>query len=486
MPIERMSSMVTSRVADFIIKRYLLQPENRYLVALSGGADSVCMLLVLKELGYSVEAVHCNFHLRGEESERDEQFCVQLCREMNVELHRMHFETEDYAHAHGVSIEMAARELRYRFFCQLNSDLNAGGVCVAHHQDDVVETVIMNMVRGTGIHGLTGIEPRRTITVGGIECPVIRPLLCVTKQEITGFLNERHQPFVTDSTNLETNAVRNKIRLEVLPLLREINPSVNDSIFKTSCHLSEAVKVFDDALNRSVDACVDRTDDTRAKINIQSLMQQPSPEYTLHAVLSKFSFVAEQVETVHQLISGSAESVGRTFSSHTHQLLIDRDCILVEPLSEDRFSLRIPETGLYVVDHYDVKRIRIEKVEGKEAIEVSRSKYIATLDAANIKFPLTVRTPKTGDRFHPFGLNATQYDHKTTSVGLNAQQNDAKPPKLLSDFLTDCKLSLFEKRRQLVVTDASDRILWVVGRRTDHRFRITENTSSMVRITVIS
>lgn len=201
------------KVREYIQDQHLLtSTKELYLVALSGGADSVALLLSLRALGYQVEACHCNFHLRGEESNRDEQFCVKLCERLAIPLHRIHFDTRSYATLHKESIELAARNLRYRYFEQLRQDMNAEGICVAHHRDDSVETVLINLVRGTGINGLTGISSRN----GNI----LRPLLCVNKEEILAYLEEKNESYITDSSNLVDDVVRNKIRLRILPLLK--------------------------------------------------------------------------------------------------------------------------------------------------------------------------------------------------------------------------------------------------------------------------
>ena len=225
-----------------IIQQHLLEKDKKYLVALSGGADSVALLLVLYELGYTVEACHCNFHLRGEESDRDERFCVTLCQQLNIKLHRIHFDTRTYAKLHNESIELAARNLRYRFFDQLRKDVDAAGICVAHHQDDNVETILINLVRGTGLKGLTGISP-----VNGY---IIRPFLCITRQDILDYLTERQQNFVTDSSNLVDDVVRNKIRLNIIPMLKEINPAVCHNIAATARYLTEASKMLTAALEK--------------------------------------------------------------------------------------------------------------------------------------------------------------------------------------------------------------------------------------------
>ena len=215
------------------------------IVALSGGADSVCLLLKTVEAGQSVEALHCNFHLRGAESNRDEEFCHCLCRKLGVRLRVKHFDTAAYASEHKVSIEMAARELRYAWFEEVRRELGADEILVAHHQDDNIETMLFNLMRGTGISGLTGMKPRNG--------HIVRPLLDMTRQEILDFLADRKQDYVTDSTNLETEAIRNKIRLQLLPLMEEIFPSVRKNLVKTMHYLQNAETVVDGGRSAELD-----------------------------------------------------------------------------------------------------------------------------------------------------------------------------------------------------------------------------------------
>ena len=235
-----MGSPFVDTVSRFIGQHQLLHPGKKYLVALSGGADSVALLRVMRLLGYDIEAAHCNFRLRGEESDRDEAFCADLCHELSVPMHIAHFDTSAYAEAHHLSIEMAARNLRYGYFRQLMNDIGAEAVVVAHHKDDSVETMLINLIRGTGIKGLTGISPKRD--------GVVRPLLCVDREQILGFLSHIHQDYVTDSTNLVDDVVRNKIRLNILPLMREINPSVTEAMAATAEKLSMVSAVYDSAM----------------------------------------------------------------------------------------------------------------------------------------------------------------------------------------------------------------------------------------------
>ena len=417
-----------SKVSAYIGKYKLLKVNKLYLVALSGGADSVALLLLLKEGGFNVHAAHCNFHLRGSESDRDEAFCVELCRQLGVELHRAHFATREYAEAHKVSIEMAARELRYNWFEQLRKDIGAAGICVAHHRDDSVETVILNMIRGTGLRGLTGIQPRNG--------SILRPLLCVSRDEIETFLAKRGQKYVVDSTNLEADVMRNKVRLQVLPLLRELNPAVSDNIQRTAENLAEAQLV----LNAEIASI------SSGKIlELSDLEKYGSSEYLAFEWLKQYGFNGNQVRQILD-----AET-GRIVSSATgYDVLKDRGCLIVEPTLEPFNPMRIPEEGTYALDGN--KRFSVRK----KPVCVSKEAHIATLDAAKVQFPLTIRRVEEGDWMQPYGM---------------------KGRKLLSDLMTDLKMTVFEKRRQLVVVDSRGVVVWLVGLRTDQRVAVTDQTT---------
>ena len=417
-----------NKVTAFIERHQLLchDADRKYIVALSGGADSVALLLVLKQLGYRLEAAHCNFRLRGAESDRDEQFVVELCRRQDVPLHLIHFDTETYAEVHHVSIEMAARELRYRYFEQLRQDIGAADVCVAHHQDDAAETLLMNLVRGTGIHGLTGIRPRNG--------HIVRPLLGVNRAEIVSFLDAVGQPYVTDSSNLVPDVVRNKLRLQVLPLLKTINPAAADNIARTGLLVAEAEKVYDDAVSRAIDRVL--VDDV---IDLQALSGVPSARCVLYEILSKHGFSSAQTDQIYHFVT-MGHHAGRTFRSATHEAIVDRDRILLTEMAEPLPELRIPEPGTY--RYHGDRRFRFRLTDD---VAVSRQPLCATLDADRVDFPLTIRPVRQGDRFQPFGMRGT---------------------RLVSDYLTDRKASLLDKRRQLVVADAHGQIVWLVGHRT--------------------
>ena len=424
-----------SKVKDYIKKHKLLSLSDLYIVALSGGADSVALLLLLDEMGYKVHALHCNFHLRGEESDRDERFCEDLCLKKNIPFHRIHFDTLMYAETHKMSVEMAARELRYRYFEQMRKDIGAEGICVAHHQDDTVETVLLNLVRGTGLRGLTGIQPRNGA--------ILRPLLCVTRTEIEAYLATKQQDYVTDSTNLETDFVRNKIRLQVVPLLRQLNPAVSENIVRTAEHLTEAQKVLD--------AVVDTYKGSN-QLDLCALQQVGSAEYIVFEWLKQYGFNGSQVQ---QVISAETGSI---FSSPTgYEVLKDRDRLLVEPTIMAFTPIRIPEEGTYVLP--DDRRLNVRRSNPF----VSKDSHEATLDARQVRFPLTVRRVEEGDWMIPYGMTGR---------------------KLLSDLMTDLKMSLFDRRRQLVVVDAQDAVVWAIGLRTDHRCRVTDATQEVIAIKI--
>ena len=424
-----------NRIAEFIEQQHLLDKDKRYLVALSGGADSVCLLLVLCQLGYQIDAVHCNFHLRGEESNRDEDFVVDLCKKQHIELHRIHFETTTYAKTHQISIEMAARELRYRYFEQLRHDVGADGICVAHHQDDSVETILLNLLRGTGIHGMTGIKARNGY--------ILRPLLCLSRSEITEWLGKQHQSFVTDSSNLETDVIRNKIRLNVIPQLKAINPSACQQILSTARRIREATYVYDAAIHDKLSKLIHDN-----FLIVNELLKESSPESILYEWLAPIGFNPKTIESISQLLP--TIQAGREWKSETHQLTYNQGCLLIEPNMAELPTLRIPETGTYI--YSKTAKLRIEQIHGKH-IEKESSK--ASLDLEKVHFPLTLRPVKTGDRFIPFGMKGT---------------------KLVSDYLTDRHVNVFEKRRTLVLCDSNGEILWLVNHRPDARFCINDLT----------
>ena len=421
---------VIERVSLFIARHQLLEAHRGVLVALSGGADSVALLRLLLTLGYRCEAAHCNFQLRGEESERDERFVRQLCSDLQVPLHTIRFDTMQRVKESHLSVEMAARQLRYDWFEQLLRERQLQSVAVAHHQDDSIETMLINLIRGTGIDGLLGIQPRHG--------QVVRPLLALARQELLAYLECLKQPYVTDSTNLQDAYVRNKIRLHLLPLMEQINPSVRESLTRTMSHLQQASLLYHQAVDEALTPLTHSADGT-LQIPIAQLTQSASPQALLHELLLPRGFNRAQEEAIYRALSGPS---GRTFHSATHQLIKDRELLYIAPTAAPTAA----------------PTLEIEHVKINDQFILPRSSEMACIYAAKVTEPLTVRLAAEGDWFIPLGM---------------------KGRKKLSDYLTDCKVPLHVKRQQYVVC-CGQKIVWVVGRRLDNRFRLDLSSTEAI------
>lgn len=435
------------KVKNCIARHELLGREHPVLVALSGGADSVALACVLQDLGYKIEAAHCNFCLRGAESDRDEAFVTDFCQRRKIVLHRRCFSTHAYAHEHHVSIEMAARTLRYDFFEQLLQERELDSVAVAHHREDNTETVLLNLLRGTGIRGLRGIQYRNG--------KVVRPLLDVSRQEIEDYLAECHQDYVTDSTNLQDEVQRNKIRLNVMPRMREIYPNADESIHQGARRLSDAFRIYEYGMDLLMQQVVHGN-----RILLEELNRTPAPETVLYEILSRMDFNPAQVAAIYEQQGGES---GKVYESPTHRLLRDREALVLEKkaVRPARLEKVLPLEGIMRVT--DDVTFLISRSSYSSGGPLPREKNVICMDLDKVEFPLVVRTPQTGDRFMPFGM---------------------KGMKLVSDFLTDLKKNVFEKERQLLVC-SGDKIAWVVGERPDDRFRVTEHTRHILRIQLL-
>ena len=435
------------KVKNCIARHELLGREHPVLVALSGGADSVALACVLQDLGYKIEAAHCNFCLRGAESDRDEAFVTDFCQRRKIVLHRRCFSTHAYAHEHHVSIEMAARTLRYDFFEQLLQERELDSVAVAHHREDNTETVLLNLLRGTGIRGLRGIQYRNG--------KVVRPLLDVSRQEIEDYLAECHQDYVTDSTNLQDEVQRNKIRLNVMPRMREIYPNVDESIHQGGRRLSDAFRIYEYGMDLLMQQVVQGN-----RILLEELNRTPAPETVLYEILNRMDFNPAQVAAIYEQQGGES---GKVYESPTHRLLRDREALVFEKkaVRPVRLEKVLPLEGIMRVT--DDVTFLISRSSYSSGGPLPREKNVICMDLDKVEFPLVVRTPQTGDRFMPFGM---------------------KGMKLVSDFLTDLKKNVFEKERQLLVC-SGDKIAWVVGERPDDRFRVTEHTRHILRIQLL-
>ena len=417
-------------VEKFIDQKSLFERCDKVLVALSGGADSVALLRVLHALGYQCECAHCNFHLRGEESNRDEAFVQQLCQKFDIPLHVTHFDTTDYAPTKRISIEMAARELRYQWFETLRQSIGASVIAVAHHRDDSVETFLLNLIRGTGINGLKGIAPKNGY--------VVRPLLQESRENILDYLQHLNQDYVTDSTNLQDEYMRNKIRLNLLPLMKELNPSVSESIAATTERLADAALIY----NKEREMAIQRVMKGEKVISISALLDETAPSSLLFELLHPYGFNSSQIKDIYQSLFGQS---GRRFHSSQWEVLRDRDSLILHSFSGEETD-HVPPTLTY------------ETVDITPEFIILRDKHIACLDADKVTLPLTVRKWQAGDKFTPLGM---------------------KGKKNVSDYLTDRKFTLFQKEHQYVACQG-DKIVWLIGERIDNAYRIDADSKRAV------
>lgn len=420
--------MIKDIVRKFIETKCLLTPGDKVLVALSGGADSVALLRVLIDLGYSCICAHCNFHLRGQESDRDEEFVRTLCKQLSVPFEINHFDTVEFARSKGYSIEMAARELRYEWFESVRIKYSATAIAVAHHMEDSVETFLLNMSRGTGINGLKGISPKNGY--------VIRPLLEVRKCDILDYLDSLKQDYVTDSTNQIDIYKRNKIRLDIIPLFKEINPSFCESVYETSVKLSDVYSIYKNAVSLSLD----RIKDNDYSVSISKLLSEISPQTILYEWLSPYGFNSSQIKDI---ISGINSGSGKIYICKEWKLLRDRNHLILQ-----KNVISAGKECSLKLNYVDVN---------SEMIDL-RNKSMACLDADKLKGDIVLRKWKSGDKFMPYGM---------------------KNFKKIRDYLRDRKYSLFDKENVMVVT-AGDEIVWIVDERTDERYKIDSDTVKVV------
>mgnify|MGYP000866054441 FL=1 len=428
------------KVRSYIKENRLLKPDDRVIVGLSGGMDSMTLIDVLLSLGYNCMAVHCNFHLRGEESERDAAFVEQWCESAKVGLVSVDFDTYRYAAEHKISIEMAARELRYKWFEDIRKEHHADAIAVAHHRDDLAETVLLNLIRGTGIRGLSGISPKNN--------SIVRPLLGISRDEIEAYVDERKLPFIFDSSNSDDVFVRNFLRLNVIPLLEKINPSVKNAIYRTAQHVGEARKIYDFYVENQKKAIF-----TDNRIDIDKLKTTLSPATMLFEILSPFGFNASVIEDICQCLDSIP---GKVFYSNDYRLIKDRKDLILDKISDENFSQREYAIDKVSQEITDPIRLKISFLSGN--ITINKDARFLYADADKLSFPLTLRKWQPGDWFIPFGM---------------------KGRKKLSDFFTDRKFSLPDKENAWVLTSDED-IVWVVGERSDDRFKITESTENVL------
>lgn len=440
------------RVQTYIRTQRLFAESDRVLVALSGGADSVALLRMLLRLGYRCHAVHCNFHLRGEESDRDERFVTELCSTLNVPCEIVHFNTKAYALEHHMSIEMAARELRYCEFERIREVYHLDVIAVAHHQDDAVETLLLNLIRGAGINGLTGMRNKN-------GC-VVRPLLCVTRDEVISYLESLEQTYVTDSTNLTDEYARNKVRLNLIPMMQQINTAAKDNILQAAEHLAQAAMIYNKVIAEDCAHIVEQKEGV-CTISIEALCATDVPQAYLFEMLHPYGFNSAQVDDIYRSLSSEA---GRLFYADEYTVLRDRTHLIVchrqeEKISEDTEYL-LPDEGTLQLP--DGTKLSVCRMIPDADWKVPRCSDTLYIDAERIDGALIVRHPREADRFQPFGMRGT---------------------KLLSDFYTDIKLPRTEKSRQWILCHGSE-IVWAIGKRSSERYRLLGGEKEVIVVSI--
>lgn len=425
-------------VRTYIERFQLLTSKDPVLVGLSGGADSVALLHILVRLGYSCIAAHCNFHLRGEESDRDEIFADNVAKQLNVPFYKKDFDTTAYAQQNHLSIEMAARELRYQWFEQLRKDIQAQVIAVAHHQDDSVETFLLNMVRGTGVRGLSGIQPKNGM--------IVRPLLSVDRAKILEWLAKENINFQTDSTNLSDAYTRNFIRLRVLPLLEKLNPSVKEAILRTSNHLSDLEKVYLSWLEKERIQLID----SQQRIYIPQLLDSIAPQSLLYELIKPFGFTRILSDSIFKSLERQPGKIFTTPDTK-YQIIKDRDFLIITtPKEKDNTVYSIMDNDTI---EYPIK-LKTYSKEIDPTFKIQKKISLAYFDYDKLTFPLTIRTWCKGDSFIPFGM---------------------KGRKKISDYFADRKFNRTQKDQIWLLCSGSD-IIWIVGERTDERYRIKKST----------
>ena len=435
---------MVGKIRTYIEKNNLLHAGDVIIVGLSGGADSVALLHVLVQLNFSCIAAHCNFHLRGDESNQDETFARQIADSLHIPYYIKDFDTIGYAKQQHISVEMAARELRYEWFEELRVDLSAQEIAVAHHQDDNVETVLLNLIRGTGLRGLSGIRPKRDT--------IIRPFLDTSRQEILDWLHQQNITYRTDSSNLSDEYTRNYIRLNLLPMMETLNPSVKQSIAQTAGHLSAVEAIYADFIEKGRRRLMDK----QQRINISVLMQSVAPQTVLYELLKPFGFTRILSESIFESLSGMSGKVFYAPASG-YKIVKDRDFLL---LTAKQIENKMVYT-IHTNDSIDTP-IRLETQESEKIkdYQIDKRKTIALFDFDRLTFPLTLRTWRRGDWFVPFGM---------------------KGRKKISDYFNDRKIDRIRKEQIWMLCSGSD-IIWIVGERVDDRYKINKSTKKILTV----
>lgn len=428
---------------DYIKKNALFTQKDKMLLAVSGGKDSILMAQLFKLAGFKFSIAHCNFNLRGEESQRDEAFVKLFASTLEVPFYSTHFDTKVYAKANHQSTQMAARALRYQWFEEIRANHNYNFIVLAHHQNDSIETLLLNLTRGTGIRGLHGILPKRGY--------LVRPLLFLSRQQIDEVIDKNHIDYVEDSSNKNDLYARNSIRLNVIPILKEINPNLEETFAHNMIRFAETEAVLQNVVAQTREnLCEKRNGDVY--LNIEKIKSLDPQKLLFFELLKPYHFTSAVVDEILQSLTKQS---GTSFYSYSHSATINRAEIIISALGlandEDVFFMH-PHDEFILIGS---QKLGLSYAEAN-AIEANRNK--AFVDADKLIFPLVVRFKQDGDKFMPLGM--TQY-------------------KKLSDFLIDNKVPLPNKSKIPLLINGNGEIIWVIGFRQDNRYKVNATTKKV-------
>ncbi|HXD94160.1 MAG TPA: tRNA lysidine(34) synthetase TilS [Bacteroidia bacterium] len=434
------------------IQNYTLFTKNDHLlVAVSGGADSMSLCSLLTKAGFTYCVAHCNFNLRGKEADNDEKFVLEYCKKNKIKCFAKKFKTAIYANNKGISIQMAARELRYTWFNELVTEHNFDYLLTAHHANDNIETFFINLLRGSGINGLKAILPKKD--------KLIRPLLFATRAEIENYMAENKVLYREDSSNREDKYLRNHLRLQIIPALKKINPSFEKTISSEIEILQQTNLILQKEVEKQQKKLLIK-EETFYKINIKKLLNTTAPKLVLFELIKDFGFNTAQSNDIY---NGLKAQSGKVFTSYTDVIIKDRDFLFIKKKEE-----AIPSD--FFIDKKTTLlksplKIKVDFIKGN-LNSIPKKDFTPTkafMDADKLTFPLLLNKWQIGDKFKPLGM---------------------KGLKKVSDFFTAEKATLFDKQNQWILRCNND-IVWLVGKRVDDRFKVSTSTKKICVISVI-
>lgn len=434
---------------DFVKQESLFDPNEKILLGVSGGIDSVVMVELFSKSGFNFGIAHCNFRLRGKESDEDSAFVESLAHISNVTFYSKEFDTRTFANNQSISIQMAARELRIKWFEQIILGYGYQYYATAHHLDDQIETILNNFFRGTGISGLHGILPKSGKT--------IHPMMFCFRKQIEEYAHQHHLRYRTDSTNKKTDYIRNRIRNQLIPVIRQIYPNYQKTISENILRIQQVETIYRKHIQKTAEKLIVKDKDY-VKIPVKGLLRLKPVEMYLYELIKPYGFnYASAADISDSINSGS----GKYFLSGSHKITKDRNDLIIEERKKDVTREYVIVKGENMIS--DPVKLKMDIKKHTAGYKISKKPTIAHLDYDKLKFPLKLRKRQKGDYFYPLGMTGK---------------------KLLSNFFIDSKISVPDKDKTwLLISD--EQIVWVIGYRIDNRYKITANTKTIITIEYI-